>query len=71
MPDPNWFDPNHADIVPGDPLSFVNAVRAEGERGQPLGDMKYNNTFIQNWEVDPSRALDDQPDWAWTQGYYH
>ncbi len=69
VPDPNWFDPNHADIVPGDPLSFVNAVRPEGERGQPLGDMKYNNTFIQNWEVDPSRSLDDQPDWAWTEGY--
>ena len=57
VPDPHWFDPNHADIVPGDPLSFVNAVRPEGERTQPLGDMKYNNTFIQNWEVDPSLPL--------------
>lgn len=69
VPDPNWFDPDHPDIVPGDPLSFINAVRPEGERGQPLGDMKYNGTFIQNWEVDPSKSLDNQPDWAWTKGY--
>jgi len=69
QPDPNWFDPTHPDIVAGDPLSFINAVRPEGERGQPLGDMKYNGTFVQNWEVDPSKSLGDQPDWAWTHGY--
>ncbi len=69
VPDPNWFDPDHPDIVPGDPLSFINAVRPEGERGQPRGDMKYNDTFVQNWEVDASKSLADQPDWAWTNGY--
>ncbi|MEE3043171.1 MAG: T9SS type A sorting domain-containing protein [Candidatus Latescibacterota bacterium] len=69
VPDPNWFDPTHPDIVPGDPLSFVAAVRPEGDRGQPTGDMKANNTFVQNWEVDPSKSLDNQPDWAWTKGY--
>ncbi len=69
VPDPNWFDPNHQDIVPGDPLSFIAAVRPEGERGQPTGDMKYNGTFVQNWEVDANQSLENQPDWAWTKGY--
>ena len=69
VPDPNWFDPDHPDIVPGDPLSFINAVRPEGERGRPTGDMQTNDTFVQNWEVDASKSLDDQPDWAWTKGY--
>ena len=69
MPDPNWFDPTHADVVPGDPLSWINAVRPEGERGQPLGDMKYNQTFVQNWEVDPTQTIGNQPAWAWTKGF--
>ncbi|MBT3342760.1 MAG: T9SS type A sorting domain-containing protein [Gemmatimonadetes bacterium] len=69
VPDPNWFDPTHPDIVPGDPLSFVAAVRPEGERGQPTGDMKTNDTFVQNWEVDASQSIDNQPAWAWTKGY--
>lgn len=69
LPDPSWFDPSHPDIVAGDPLSFINAVRPEDERGQPRGDMKYNGTFIQNWEVDPTKSRADQPDWAWTDGY--
>ena len=68
-PDPNWFDASNPDIIPGDPLSWVNAVKPEGERDQPRGDMKYNQTFVQNWEVDPSKSLENQPDWAWTQGY--
>lgn len=69
VPDPNWFDPNDPDIVPGDPLSFVNALRPAADRRQPLGDMKYNQTFDQNWEVDPTLPLSQQPDWAWTRGY--
>jgi hypothetical protein len=68
-PDPNWFDASNPDIVPGDPLSFIGAVKPEGERGQPTGDMKYNDTFKQNWEVDPTKSLENQPDWAWTKGY--
>jgi hypothetical protein len=69
VPDPGWFDLDNADIVPGDPLSFINAVLPEAERQQPTGDMKYNNTFVQNWEVDASLPLSQQPDWAWTKGY--
>ncbi len=69
LPDPNWFDPTSPDIVPGDPLSFVKAVRPEGQRGQPRGDMKYNQKFVQNWEVDATKSLADQPAWAWTKGF--
>ena len=69
VPDPNWFDPDNQDIVPGDPLSFIGAVRPEGERKQPIGDMKANDSFVQNWEVDPSKSIDQQPDWAWTKGF--
>ena len=70
-PDPNWFDPNDADIVNGDPLSFIDAVRPEGERGQPRGDMKYNGTFIQNWEKDNASNWANAPEEAadWDEGF--
>ena len=63
-PDANWFDPDHPDIVEGNPLSFINAVRPEGERGQPRGDMKYNGTYSQNWEKNNPNPSDD-----WTEGF--
>jgi hypothetical protein len=64
LPDPNYFDTSHPDIVKGDPLSFINAVNPEGERGQPRGDMKYNGTYDQNWEKNNPDPADD-----WTKGY--
>ena len=48
-PDPNWFDATQA-YTAGDPLSFVNIVKPEGQRGQPMGDMKYLRSWLQNWE---------------------
>ena len=68
-PDPNYFDATHPDIVEGNPLSFVAAVKPEGERGQPRGDMKYNGTFAQNWEKGNAGALPDGSDSDWDAGY--
>lgn len=71
VPDPNWFDPDDPDIVNGDPLSFIGAVRPEGERRQPRGDMKYNNTFSQNWEKGNSANWANAPAEAsdWDTGF--
>ncbi len=69
LPDPNYFDPTHPDIVQGNPLSFVNAVRPEGQRGQPRGDMKYNGTWAQNWERNNAGTAPDGSDTDWTSGY--
>jgi len=71
IPDPNWFDPNDPDIVAGDPLSFIDAVRPEGERGQPRGDMKYNGVYAQNWEKDNDTNWSNAPDEAsdWDAGF--
>jgi len=69
LPDPNWFDPTHPEIAAGNPLSFVEAVRPEEERGQPLGDGKYRNQFTQNWEQGNSGVLADGSDTDWTSGY--
>ena len=63
-PDPNWFDPSTPGVTAGDPLSFVAAVRPEGERNKPLGDMKFNGTYTQNWEKNNPDPADD-----WTEGY--
>ncbi|MFC1525993.1 FlgD immunoglobulin-like domain containing protein [Candidatus Latescibacterota bacterium] len=68
-PDPNWFDVSHPDIIAGSPLSFVNAVRPEGGRGQPRGDMKYNQAFSQNWEKGNPGVLSDGSDSDWDEGY--
>ncbi len=64
LPDPNWFDVTHPDIVMGNPLSFINAVLPEGSRGQPRGDMKYNQSWSQNWEMNNADPADD-----WTSGF--
>lgn len=48
-PDPNWFDATQA-YTAGDPLSFVSIIKPEGQRGQPMGDMKYLRKWLQNWE---------------------
>ncbi len=64
LPDPNWFDTTTPGIVQGNPLTFVNAVKPVGQRGKPRGDMKYNNTFSQNWERNNTNPADD-----WTEGY--
>ncbi len=71
VPDPNWFDPDAAGIVAGAPLSFIGAVRPEGERGQPRGDMKYNGQFDQNWEKDNETNWPNAPDEAsdWDEGF--
>ena len=71
VPDPNWFDPDAAGIVAGDPLSFIGAVRAEGDRGQPRGDMKYNGQYDQNWEKDNETNWPNAPDEAsdWDEGF--
>ena len=71
MPDPNWFDPDHPDIEAGNPVSFIGAVRPEGERGQPRGDMKYNGTFAQNWEKNNDSNWSNAPDEAsdWDEGF--
>ena len=71
VPDPNWFDPNNADIVAGDPLSFIGAVRPDGDRGQPRGDMKYNGQYDQNWEKNNDSNWANAPDEAsdWDEGF--
>jgi hypothetical protein len=48
-PDPNWFDVTQS-YEEGNPISFVNIVKAEGARGKPSGDMKSTDIFRQNWE---------------------
>ena len=68
-PDPNWFDPDNPDIERGNPLSFIGAVRPEGERNQPRGDMKYNGTFSQNWEKGNANTDADGAGGDWTDGY--
>lgn len=62
-PDPNWFDTTQP-YEEGNPLSFVNIVKPEGQRGRPDGSMKYNNTWTQNWELDNPNPKDN-----WTEGY--
>jgi len=71
MPDPNWFDVTNANIEDGNPLSFIDAVKPEADRGQPRGDMKYNNTFVQNWESGHTAAeIAANPALAdWTNGF--
>jgi hypothetical protein len=71
VPDPNWFDPDHPDIEAGNPVSFINAIRPEGERGQPRGDMKYNGTYSQNWEKDNASNWPSAPDEGsdWDEGF--
>jgi hypothetical protein len=64
LPDPNWFDPTTPGITAGNPLTFINAVKPEAQRGKPRGDMKYNGTFSQNWERNNPNSADD-----WTEGY--
>lgn len=64
LPDPNWFDATNPGIVEGNPLSFIGAVKPEGTRGQPRGDMKYNGTWAQNWEINNPNSADD-----WTDGF--
>ena len=68
-PDPNWFDTSNAGIVEGDILSFIAAVKPEGERGQPMGDMKYLGTYSQNWEQGNPGTAPDGSDTDWTDGY--
>ncbi len=62
-PDPNWFDTTQP-YTAGDPLSFVNIVKPEAQRGRPNGSMKYNGTWHQNWELGNPDPKDD-----WTEGY--
>jgi len=65
-PDPNWFDTTKP-YTAGDPLSFVDLVKPEAERGQPMGDMKYLNSWLQNWERNypgtPSPKIPDADQW--------
>ncbi|MDZ7289292.1 MAG: hypothetical protein ONB44_08070 [candidate division KSB1 bacterium] len=62
-PDPNWFDTTKP-YTEGDPLSFVNIVKPADQRGRPDGSMKYNNTWVQNWELGNPDPKDD-----WKEGY--
>jgi hypothetical protein len=48
-PDPNWFDTTQ-DYTAGDPLSFVDIVKPEGQRSAPQGDSKHSGYWLQNWE---------------------
>ncbi len=68
-PDANWFDPDHAEVEAGNPLSFVSAVRPTAERSRPDGDMKYRGTFTQNWEKGNACAEADGSDCDWDEGY--
>jgi hypothetical protein len=69
QPDPNYFDTTQ-DYTAGDPLSFVNIIKPEGERGQPMGDMKYMRKWLQNWERNfPQTPAPGIPDTdTWTDG---
>jgi len=75
-PDPNWFDTTKP-FTAGDPLSFVDIVKPEAERGQPMGDMKYTNIWLQNWERNypqtPAPGIPEQDQWleGGTSTAYH
>lgn len=67
-PDPNWFDTTKP-YTPDDPLSFVSIVKPEGQRGQPMGDMKYLRKWLQNWERNyPGTNPPIPPEDTWTDG---
>ena len=65
-PDPNYFDTSQPYTV-GDPVSFAS-LPIKG--GQPLGDLKYTNHWIQNWEKNypgtPEPKIPDAD--LWTAG---
>ena len=71
VPDPNWFDDSDPNIVAGDPLSFIGAVRDAGDRSKPRGDMKYNGTYAQNWEKNNDTNWSNAPDEGsdWDEGF--
>ena len=67
-PDPNWFDATQP-YTAGDPISFVGIVKPEGSRGQPMGDMKYLGSWLQNWERNfpgktPAPGIPAEDEWT-------
>jgi|SaaInl7_200m_RNA_FD_contig_91_302217_length_6684_multi_9_in_0_out_0_2 hypothetical protein len=65
-PDPNYFDQSGT-FTAGDPLSFVNVVKPEGQRGRPNGDMKQTGSWYQNWEKNypgtPAPQIPEEDQW--------
>lgn len=63
-PDPNYFDTSQPYTV-GDPVSFANLPVLGG---QPMGDLKYTNRWIQNWEKNypgtPSPGIPAEDEWT-------
>ena len=68
-PDPNHFDTTQP-YTAGDPLSFVDIVKPEADRGRPNGDMKWRGTWYQNWERNfpgtPAPGIPAED--TWTEG---
>ena len=63
-PDPNYFDTSQPYTV-GDPVSFAS-LPIKG--GQPLGDVKYTNFWVQNWEKNypgtPEPKIPAEDEWT-------
>ncbi len=65
-PDPNYFDVSDPSLYTvGDPVSFAN-LPIKG--GQPMGDLKMTNYWVQNWERNfpgtPSPGIPEEDTWT-------